>query len=704
MRTSIIKPKDIQENNLYQSTEAIIKIIIDKLIYLSIRKSYSNNINDNLGNFCFKYIQNNINNMLEPLYIPHTKKIENKESNMTNEDNKKELFWKVKQPEKNTWVEIIEPEYFEIDRYEASYIKFKDIDKKEEEEKNKEKEGVVKKNIENSPKNKTHHRKSNFMKNNINAIKLSSQNVNIEYIDKKESNSNLVFNQAQNIKQTQKTPEKNISQNNNNTNNTPNINQNKKIQIIQFPSEDIPNIDEDNPEKKYNLPEVDFLRKEFQKELIKKEEEIKKKQKEEKEKKLQKLLINEKKNDKIFDSNKLTFDSNGEIISFKLYKIDNLKDFIIPKNFVKEHKKEEKVNTSGKKKPKNNVLNKTPMKIKLKEEEIIKNISKGQNQTNAENILKKPIEEIIPSGSNFKIISPDIGVVITEGGQFKVGSKEFSKYFKKYSLQDYDKMLNDYLPNINDKFLKTSLGKSNSRDIRHNILNMNNINNKQSHSNQNKRKSQDFLNNNEEITYNPLISSQIKENDLLEKNITLNNVSNHKTLEFQNSNMLSSKGYSKNNPLLSSFNNTTNKNLYTTNFDNFITMKKEGIGSLKLELDSLKDLTETNQGLYKNALTTRRYKNEDIIGNKFRLKNHSLIHKQIKYRNEFGNFNKRILTNKKWGNEISQNNVNNNLNTIYSKHQTKIQILRELGSNILSGIKIKLPRNRKVDLSQNINI
>ena len=34
MRTSIIKPKDIQENNLYQSTEAIIKIIIDKLIYL----------------------------------------------------------------------------------------------------------------------------------------------------------------------------------------------------------------------------------------------------------------------------------------------------------------------------------------------------------------------------------------------------------------------------------------------------------------------------------------------------------------------------------------------------------------------------------------------------------------------------------------------------------------------------------------------
>ena len=46
-----------------------------------------------------------------------------------------------------------------------------------------------------------------------------------------------------------------------------------------------------------------------------------------------------------------------------------------------------------------------------------------------------------------------------------------------------------------------------------------------------------------------------------------------------------------------------NNNLYTTNFDKFITMKKVGMGSLKLELDSLKDLDD-NTGFYKNSLTT----------------------------------------------------------------------------------------------------
>ena len=41
-------------------------------------------------------------------------------------------------------------------------------------------------------------------------------------------------------------------------------------------------------------------------------------------------------------------------------------------------------------------------------------------------------------------------------------------------------------------------------------------------------------------------------------------------------------------------------------------------------------------------------------------------------------------------------------NIIYSRHMTKQQVLRELGSNILSGIKIKLPRRRKVELNDNI--
>ena len=265
-------------------------------------------------------------------------------------------------------------------------------------------------------------------------------------------------------------------------------------------------------------------------------------------------------------------------------------------------------------------------------------------------------------------------------------------------------MLNDYLPNMNKKFLKTSFGSIPGRQsLRNNVLNINNIiKNKQSEII--KRNSKDIninniINNSEEV-YNPLISSQNKENSLLEKDI--NNSSTYKTLDIQNNNMLSSIRY--NNPLLSSYNNNSsnlNNNLYTTNFDKFITMKKGGVGSLKLELDSLKDLSEINHdGFYKNSLTTRY---NDIIGEKFRIKNNSHISRNMntKYKNEFGDFNKRILTNKRWGNEISNNNTNNNINTVYSKHQTKIQILRELGSNILNGVKIKLPRDRKVNLPKN---
>ena len=37
-------------------------------------------------------------------------------------------------------------------------------------------------------------------------------------------------------------------------------------------------------------------------------------------------------------------------------------------------------------------------------------------------------------------------------------------------------------------------------------------------------------------------------------------------------------------------------------------------------------------------------------------------------------------------------------NLLVSKHLTRYQALRELGSSLLNGIKVKLPRDRKVDV------
>ena len=500
----------------------------------------------------------------------------------------------------------------------------------------------------------------------------SSKNVKIDYVDKKE-NYNIKTNKTPNKKEDNIKKEKNNIQNENN-----NVIQNKskKIQMIDFPNEDIPKTDEEDIDK-FNLPEVEILRREIQEQLNKKEEERKKmKQEEEKEKK-KILILNEKKSDKIFDSNKLTFDSNGKIISFRQYKTDNLKDFLIPKNFIKEAKKSNTSTTNTKKIQKNNnILSKTPVKtVKLKEENIIKDNRMANKAIKL--IENNPVEKIIPSGSNFQLISPNIGVVIMENGQSKEGSREFSKHFKKYSLKDYDEIYNNYLPKINRNFQKTNFENTSRRaSLKNNVLNLKNT--------------QSININEESLAYNPLMTSPNKGN-------------NFKTVDTPKNNALSSRkinlNNSSNNPLLSSYNmhtsNLNTNNLNTTNLDKYITMKKEGISSLKLELDSLKDLSQNNSVFYKNSLTTRY---DDFIGNKFRIKNHSLLNRHTIYKNSFGDFNKKILTNKRWGNDVSTSISNNNISTVYSKHQTKIQILRELGSNILNDLKVKLPRSRKVNL------
>ena len=111
-RKSILKEKNKRTENNYQSSESIISIILNKIITLSIRKSYANKLNAEQGNYYFNFIKNNINNMFEPYYIAHTTK-ESKHK----ETNRNELFLKTKQPANNTWVEILEPKNFEIDRF-----------------------------------------------------------------------------------------------------------------------------------------------------------------------------------------------------------------------------------------------------------------------------------------------------------------------------------------------------------------------------------------------------------------------------------------------------------------------------------------------------------------------------------------------------------------------------------------------------------
>ena len=363
------------------------------------------------------------------------------------------------------------------------------------------------------------------------------------------------------------------------------------MQILNFPSIDIPDIEKEFVHDVYDPPDIDKLRKE-------REEEIKKKEREAKLRSEEIKIIKKKDNfDKInkmqkqLDSNKFTFDSNGKIISFRQYKLDNLtKDFQFIKNTIKENN--DTIKTSKKKK-----LSFKGQNIKLNED-IIKNPAEEEKAEKVDKILEKNKDKIIPSGSNFQIILPNIGVVIKENQKIKEGGREFNKFFNKYSINDYDKILNEYVPlqnktQMKNKMEKMSLTASNSnkslqKKMSESVDNQrsntqNNYNNKTSF-NYNTFSSNENLN-----TNNPLLAT----NDNIQLNIndTENNIINNSSSYLKTSIGVNSFNKNSNNynPLMTSFNLRSavinlSQGKRGINFNDSITMKKAGASSLKLEI------------------------------------------------------------------------------------------------------------------------
>ena len=483
--------------------------------------------------------------------------------------------------------------------------------------------------------------------------------------------------------------------------NNPNQNQNqnsksKKIQMINFPAIDIPDIDKEFIHDEFDPPNINKLRRE-------REEEIKRKERE------RKLLMEEKKmakkkddsekiNKKVkqLDSNKFTFDSNGKIISFKQYKLENLsKDFNFIKNTIKD-------SGEGIKSNKKKMISMKDQLIKINEE-IIKNPVEEEKKEKIEKIEKK--EKIIPSGSNFQIMLPNIGVVIKENQKIKEGGREFNKFFNKYSIHDYDKILNDYVPLQNKTKMRTKLEKMNlttpnniiqkkmSESVdnpRNNINTINNTNNNKTFNNYN-------INDNMNIN-NPLLTTndniQININDV-DNNMINNNSSYLKTSIGINSFNKNSNNY---NPLMTSFNLRSAFMNYSqgrkgNNLNDSIMMKKAGATSLKMEIESVADLRND-----KTYFGPENLKQKNIFGRNF-MKNYKIALIKTPARNPLAHFNKNILTDANWGNKSVEKGPQKE-NIVFARHHTKQQALRELGSNILSGIKIKLPRDRKVELNK----
>jgi len=658
----------------YQISEGIVKIIIDKIIINSIYEANMNKINNQLNDYYFEYLQGQIEPLFEENFINYT--------NLKNDENK--LFWKTPKPPENQWIEILEPETVENDRYESSEVNIQEIKSKKEiiSETN---EGIE--NIENIENNNNTIKKNQTKEKNLRLKTIRQKNKNEEILvndeNKNENNNNDIDNKTKN----------NQKLVNNMANTLQNNRGKKRIVMVDFPSEDIPGIETEFKHDIYEPSNIHILRKDKEEEIKNKEKEIKLnkdkgnalKKKEE----IEKLI----KNVKTIDSNKFTFDSNGKIISFKAYKLDNLsKDFTFIKNNIKEkNEKEEVVPIKSKKF--------TRQSVKEQNEEIvIRDNSRMFEHYGNEEKKEKNKEKIIPSGSNFKLILPNIGVVVKENNNKKEGSRDFNKYFKKYSMKDYDKILNEYVPLQNKTKIKTKFQKlaqtfvkktlSDSMDKRNNNF-MNNIQMNLSTINNKKIETMNIT--------NPLLTStDINQNSENNNTYTNQNSSYIKT----SANVSFNKGSGIYNPLMTSSNVKSAKINFSqdknrNDFNNSIIMKKMGFGSLKLELESLQDLN--NESNYRKLSISKK---DNIFGRNFIKSNKFKINNTSKD-NPLYVFNKKILTDANFGNiTLSQKRHTEKENIVTSKHLSKQQAFKELGNTMISGLKIKFPRNRKVELSQ----
>ena len=707
-RKDTIKPKDntnekenlsVREpainNNPCQCNESVVKIMVDKIITTSIRKAISETVLKGLDDYYFSYLTSQVNAMFAANNMFYT---DEPESSIIDNSS----FWKTEYNKCNTWVEVEEPNSVKCDRFESVFMNHVDLKNNsfipELSGKNLPKINDNNNNLNDELKRKLLKQYSMKRNNrNQNNLDILEEKSSIESVEEgsRSPKRNLPKNKTSNLNL--KSPSNKININANlksiisETKKSANFNSTNlsliaskrrgRNEIIQLPTKEIPGINDEYNFKKYEPPNVEFLRREL--------EQLERKAKEEKRlnsQLKQKIKENQNKSEdkkkevqkiKYFDSNKLTFDSNGKIMTFKPIKIEFLvKDFAVLKNNIKSfnkfHKKkikkrgfDEVAQTTREKENKTNMTNR---------ENVIKNPEDDPNGRHKKEYLKLNLdknEKITPSGSNFSIMLPNIGVVLKENEQIKRGTREFGKYFNKYSKEDYDRILKDYVPMQNRTMMQGKMGSIIKSPINKFLTNTN------SSIKQNTNKSE-IMNNNKEEFLNPLINSEnetFQSNNLIKTMKINRNTANNSFLTSRNFNSLSM---------------TKNKNISTGNLEGIIKINKNGVSSLKDEFDTLKDL---DNKFYSPGNTGM--KNVNIFGKKYKeiFKN---LNKDKNDNQHLNEFNKKIITNSEWGNKTMRKNMSSG--NVFGKHLTKYQALRELGSNLFSRIKVKLPRDRKINL------
>ena len=631
-----LKEKKINnENNNNEYSEIICQMIINKIISKAISQTNNDKIYSKLNDHCFEFIINSIDPFLSTNFIFY------ENSNMKNNNKSKRFFYSII-PENimNTWIEIKEPNLPEFDRYHSNLIKIvKNFDNNNCVQKNN--TNIEKKKESNNTESKNNidnslSRNTNLGDKILNTLK---ESVELDYHFNSNNNTNSEIKRDEedkldNLGIINKENEKKV---NNIDEKVERVRKKTKSLIIDLPYYDLP---KEVYENKYialnSNEEYNLLRLEKEKEIMNKELE-KNTEKNKKKDYFKNRLIRE------FDSNKITFDSNGCIINLNIPNVDSFSnDFHIPKPIINDSKlknltfyfDKENKNKNNISKKKNlmkylsaniptinkkhisnteNILNRKNDNFEKKSSQKINFISKFKimspsyslinqkkkikieyNQIYEEEEKKKKLRiKLPPSGSNFDKIVPQVGVIIQNNtdNQTKKGGFEYYNKYNKPSINEFKQLVDETLQ-LNNNIKTSHLSNNNKKQ-----------NIKTEKSFDYNGYNQDFLENNNPLIQNPAASiSNLKLNHIKNNNINKSLTKNKSHLD---SNIY--KSYSNYKVIFKSFDNKYNKFKNKNLFDKIILSQKNLAPNLYNILTKKND--EDNEDEIENKENGKKNKN-----------------------------------------------------------------------------------------------
>ena len=484
----IVPQRHEREGNLNFYSEEIAKNIIEKIISLALSKNFTDNVDSKFENFCINIMSKKINNVVEILhinrdkddfdidnidiqsYIKYNKTDTNFKRHRNNIHNK---AWKLRN-------ENAEDDLMEIANIPKEYRTYLNVNNKTIED--------CLNNSTTTPKNQ-YLKKDKFYQYNID-IKNHNfwgdipqpKNINIDrttsnynhYMPKKENKNDSTSYSKSKSRSPKKSIHKKTSHyykfkhfstkvfdstfRKESNYEDENANKKKRIAIMNYPSYPIENL-----EVRKESEEILNLRKETLEMINQREKELQELR--QKRIKINNELDKEKKKKK----GKYTFDNEGKLILVNEIRPENLlkefwpvtskqKEIKLGKSLEMIKKEKMKMENNAKKNIQYNEEDR-PYRIYLLKSRInesfydINKEKENSNENNSKNGQKEtkkknydPFNDFFyvePSGSNFQIMNPSIGVKIQEKSKIKNGGINFYEQFHKYSINEFNKTLQD---------------------------------------------------------------------------------------------------------------------------------------------------------------------------------------------------------------------------------------------------------------------